>query len=141
MVSPDRGQWSHLAHGTTVLLYSRGVHQYTSAFDHSMLESQLSVIVCRTGAIHIPLWCAHSLLTRLLSVVVQSITEDQRTLFPAVARMAKLNIAKSNLAFSERAGSSLEPALSTPCYSSQIAKLGARLYEDTRGSYTSNAMG
>ena len=66
VVSSDRGQWSHLAHGTTVLLYSRGVHQYTSAFDHSMLESQLSVIVCSTCAIHILLWCTQSLLTRLL---------------------------------------------------------------------------
>lgn len=44
VVSADRGQWSNLAYGTTVLLRSRGVHQYTSAFDHSMLESQLSVI-------------------------------------------------------------------------------------------------
>ena len=48
VVNADRGEWSHLAHGTTVLLYSRGVHQYTGAFDHSMLESQLSIIVCNT---------------------------------------------------------------------------------------------
>lgn len=46
VVNVDRGQWSHLGHGTTALLYSRGVHSYTSAFDHAMLESQLSVIVC-----------------------------------------------------------------------------------------------
>ena len=46
VVNVDRGHWSHLGHGTTALLYSRGVHQYTSAFDHAMLESQLSVIVC-----------------------------------------------------------------------------------------------
>ena len=141
VVSADRGQWSNLAYGTTALLRSRGVHQYTSAFDHSMLESQLSVIVCSTYAVHILLWCAQGLLTRLLSVIVQSITEDQRTLFPAIARMAKLNIAMSELAFSERTGSSLEPALSTPCYSSQLAKLGVRFFEDTRGSNTSNAMG
>ena len=140
VVSADRGQWSHLAHGTTVLLRSRGVHQYTSAFDHSMLESQLSVIVCSTCAIRILLWCAQSLLTRLLSVIVQSITEAQRTLFPAVAGMAELNIAKSSLAFSECTGSSPEPALSTPCYSSQLAKLGVRFFEDTRGSDTSNAV-
>ena len=85
VVSADRAQWSNLAYGTTVLLRSRGVHQYTGAFDHSMLESQLSVIVCSTCAIHILLWCAQSLLTRLLSVIVQSITEGQRTLFPAIA--------------------------------------------------------
>ena len=84
-VSDGRGQWSHLAHGTTVLLYSRGVHQYTSAFDHSMLESQLSVIVCSTCASHILLWCAQSLLTHILPVIVRSIPEVQRTLFPAIA--------------------------------------------------------
>ena len=141
VVSADSGQWSNLAHGTTVLLRSRGVHQYTGAFDHSMLESQLSVIVCSTCAIHILLWCAQSLLTRLLSVIVQSIAEVQRTLFPAIARMAKLNIAKSNLAFSERTGSSLKPALSTTCCSSQLAKLGVRIFEDKRGSDTANAVG
>ena len=141
VVNADRGQWSHLAHGTTVLLYSRGVHQYTGAFDHSMLESQLSIIVCITCATRILLWYAQSLLTRLSSVLVQSVTEVQRTLFPAIARMANLNIAESNLAFSERTGSSLEPALSTPRCSSQLAKLGIRFHRDTRGSDTSKAMG
>lgn len=51
VINVDRGQWSHLAHGTTVLLHSRGVHRYTGAFDHAMLESQLSVIVCTTPTI------------------------------------------------------------------------------------------
>lgn len=44
VINGDREQWGHLAHGTTVLLHSRGVHRYSSAFDHAMLESQLSVI-------------------------------------------------------------------------------------------------
>lgn len=48
VVNVDKGHWSDLGHGTTTLLYSRGAHSYTSAFDHAMLESQLSVIVCDT---------------------------------------------------------------------------------------------
>jgi hypothetical protein len=41
----DTGKWSHLARGTAFLLYSRGVHRYTSAFDYTMLESQLGFVV------------------------------------------------------------------------------------------------
>ena len=51
VVNVDRGQWSHLGHGTTTLLYSRGADSYTNAFDHAMLESQLSVIVCDTRSV------------------------------------------------------------------------------------------
>ncbi len=53
VINVDRGQWSHLGHGTTVLLYSRGVQRYTDAFDHAMLESQLSVIVCTICTLHV----------------------------------------------------------------------------------------
>ena len=82
MVNVDRGHWSHLGLGTTTLLYSRGVHSYTSAFDHAMLESQLSVIVCGIRSM--------SLDARTNSTDVYShwpvwpILEVQRTLFPAL---------------------------------------------------------
>jgi hypothetical protein len=46
VVNVDRGEWSHLARGTAFLLYSRGVHRYTTAFEHAMLESQLPFVVC-----------------------------------------------------------------------------------------------
>ena len=66
VLNVDRGQWIHLGYGTTVLLHSRGVHQYTNSFDHAMLESQLSVIVCIAYAIHI-LSGAHETLMSILS--------------------------------------------------------------------------
>jgi hypothetical protein len=52
VVNIDRGGWSELARGTAFLLYSRGVDRYTSAFDHSMLESQLGFIVGDAHTIH-----------------------------------------------------------------------------------------
>lgn len=45
VVNVNSGEWSQLARGTAVLLYSRGLHRYTTAFDHAMLESQLSYVV------------------------------------------------------------------------------------------------
>ena len=52
VINDGKGKWSHLAHGTTVLLHSRGVQRYKSAFDHAMLESQLSMTVCIICRIH-----------------------------------------------------------------------------------------
>ncbi|KAK0510943.1 hypothetical protein JMJ35_006495 [Cladonia borealis] len=44
VVNIDIGEWSQLARGTAYLLYSRGVHRYTSDFDHALLESQLTYV-------------------------------------------------------------------------------------------------
>lgn len=75
VVNVDRGQWSHLGHGTTALLYSRGVHQYTGAFDHAMLESQLSIIVCIIYTIRLFSRRTRSLLTPISSGTVWPILE------------------------------------------------------------------
>lgn len=67
------GRWTHLARGTAVLLHSRGVHRYKSAFDHAMLESQLSITVGVLYNIHIFTICAQNLLTFTVSGIVWSI--------------------------------------------------------------------
>jgi hypothetical protein len=52
VVNIDRGGWGELARGTAFLLHSRGVNRYTSAFDHSMLESQMGFVVSDAHTMH-----------------------------------------------------------------------------------------
>jgi hypothetical protein len=45
-VNADKGSWGDLSRGSAQLIQARGVDKYVDPFDHSMLESQLSYIVC-----------------------------------------------------------------------------------------------
>ena len=58
VMNVNGGKLSQLANGTSVLLRSRGVHRYKDAFDHAMLESQLSVTVRTIYIIHVFIKCA-----------------------------------------------------------------------------------
>lgn len=96
VVNTDRGEWSNLARGTALLLYSRGVDRYTNPFDRAMLESQLTYVVCAP-----PL--TQSLPSDMLTAshlgTVWSIYEVQGTLFPALTRMERPPVANHYLAF------------------------------------------
>ena len=140
-MNDGKGKWSHLAHGTTVLLYSRGVQRYKGAFDHAMLESQLSVTVCAIYSIHIFTRCAQNPLTSTSFGIVCSIFAVQKALFPALPGMASSHTAKPSLAISKLTVTNLGLTLSTPCYPSRLAKLDHTLFDDTRGSGRSNTNG
>ena len=97
VVNEDRGKWSRLSHGTTVLLHSRGVQRYTDAFDHAMLESQLGYIVC---TLYLLTKCARSLLTSIPFGIVQSFFAVQTRMFSTLPGMASSHTAESSLASS-----------------------------------------
>ena len=130
-MNDGKGKWSHLAHGTTVLLYTRGVQRYKSAFDHAMLESQLSVTVCAIYSIDIFTRYAQNPLTSTLFGIVCSIFAVQTTLFPALPGMASSHTANPSLAISELPVTNAGLTVSTPCYPSRLAKLDLTLFEDT----------
>lgn len=131
IVNVDTRRWSHLAPGTTVFLYSRGVRGYTSAFDHAMLESQLSVIARTTYTIHVDSRCAQIQLTSILAGIIRSILGIQRTLFPAPRRVAGSRVTEPSLAFSELTVTKPEFTIPTPGCSSRRVKLGLALFGDT----------
>lgn len=114
VINVGGGEWSYLANGTSVLLRARGVHRYKNAFDHAMLESQLSVTVRTMYTAHL-----HNVyispLTSIFSGIVQSIVAAQRTLFLSLPRMASSHMPKPSLAFSKLAITNFGFTFSTSC--------------------------
>ena len=96
VVNLNRGEWNHLARGTAFLLRNRGVHRYKSAFEQTMLESQLSYVVRDS------LSCLDQVRKGLIFLVTAwSIHEAQRILFFMLPRMARSHFAKRLFSFSK----------------------------------------
>lgn len=98
-----------------------------------MLESQLSVIVCTTSTTYVDSLCAKIQLTSIISGIVGSNLEVQRTMFPAQPRMAGSPATEPSMAISELTVTNPELTISTPDHSSRRAKLDLPLLENTQG--------